>query len=112
MILHKINAIISTATMVTPTGVEPKIEIIIPIKVQRTDKIAEQMITPLKLKIILIEDKAGKITSADIKREPTKFIANTIIIAVITAINKWYRSDFVPVAFAKFSSKVTAKIRL
>ena len=60
----------------------------------------------------LIADSAGKITSAEISREPTKFIASTIITAVITAISRLYVPVLTPVARAKPSSKVTANILL
>lgn len=98
--------------MVEPTGVPATIEIRIPIKAHNTDNTTEQTVTLRKLLNILIAESAGKITSAEINKEPTRFIANTIITAVITAINKLYKSDFIPVALAKFSSKVTAKILL
>ena len=58
------------------------------------------------------KDKAGKITSAEISSEPTRFMARTMITATISAIRRLYALAFVPVAFAKFSSKVTAKILL
>ena len=57
-------------------------------------------------------DSAGKITSAEISSEPTRFIASTITTAMMMAISRLYRSAFVPTALAKFSSKVTAKILL
>ena len=53
---------------------------------------------------------AGKIINAEISREPTSFIASTITVAVIIAIIKLYLSALIPVALAKFSSNVTAKI--
>ena len=74
--------------MVEPTGVENIIDNTMPKKAQKTDNILEKITTPLKLCITLIADKAGNITSADISKEPTKFIPNTIITAIITAINK------------------------
>ena len=98
--------------MVEPTGVDPRMDISIPIKVQHTEIIAEHMTTPLKLLITLIADNAGKITSAEINNEPTKFIASTIITAVITAISKLYTPVFIPVALAKLSSNIIANIRL
>lgn len=96
--------------MVEPTGVETSIEMKIPKVAQITDIIAEPMITPRKLLKTPIADSAGKITKADTSNEPTKFIANTIIIAVITAMSKLYLLAFTPVASAKVSSKVTANI--
>ena len=78
----------SAATIVEPTGVENKIDNNRPATAQKTDIIAEQITTPLKFLITRIADSAGKITSADIRSEPTRFIPNTIITAIITAINK------------------------
>jgi len=102
----------STATMVEPTGVFPRMEIAIPRTAHTTDRMAEQMVTDLKLLYTLMLESAGKITSAEISREPTRFIARTIITAIITAIKKLYNLTFVPADIAKFSSKVTAKILL
>ena len=80
--------IILATTIVEPTGVENRIDTNIPDIAQHTEIIAEQITTPLKLCMIRIEDSAGKIMSAEINKEPTKFIAKTIIIAVTTAINR------------------------
>ena len=59
-----------------------------------------------------IAESAGKITSAEISKDPTSFIASTIITAVITAISRLYVPALTPVARAKLSSKVTANILL
>ena len=96
--------------MVEPTGVPATIEVNNPNVAHTTENIAENIITDLKHLKILIADKAGKIISADIKREPTKFIASTIITAIVTAIKKLYAPTLIPVAFEKSSSNVTAKI--
>lgn len=109
---HKIKAIIFTATMVEPTGVEYNIDTNIPTMAQITEIIAEQITTPLKCSINFMDDNAGKITNAEINKEPTKFIPSTIITEITIAIKKLYPSAFIPVAFIKFSSKVTAKKRL
>ena len=106
------KAMISIETIVEPTGVPAKIDRIIPIKAQNTDRIAEHITTEQKDLYILIAEIAGKITNAEINKEPTKFIANTIMTAIMIAINRLYNSTFVPVALAKLSSKVTAKILL
>ena len=103
---------IFTATIVAPTGVEIKIETKIPVTAQKTEITAEHITALLKLLKIRIEARAGNIINAEIKSEPTKFIARTIIIAVIIAISKLYKSDFIPVDLANVSSKVTAKILL
>ena len=69
-------------------GVPARIEIKIPITEQITDIIAEQIVTERKLLNICIDDKAGNIIKAEINNEPTRFIANTMTTAIITAINK------------------------
>ena len=96
--------------MVAPTGVPARIEIIRPALAQISEIITEQIITLLKLLKSLIAESAGKIINAEISSEPTKFIAKTIITAITTAIRRLYKSARTPVAFAKLSSKVTAKI--
>ena len=79
---------------------------------QTTETAAEQIVTERKLLKTLIAERAGKITRAEIKREPTRFIARTIITAIIIAITRLYAELWVPTAVAKFSSKVTQKILL
>ena len=78
----------STATIVLPTGVSPIIDIKSPATEQKTEITAEQTVTDLKLLKILMALSAGKITSAEIKSEPTRFIARTIIIAMIMAMTR------------------------
>ena len=99
-----------TATMVAPTGVAAKIDINIPAKAQTTAITADAIITRRKLLNTRMAEIAGKIINAEISREPTSFIASTITVAVIIAIIKLYLSALIPVALAKFSSNVTAKI--
>ena len=82
------NAIISAATIVLPTGVPVRIETRSPAIEQTTEITAEQIVTERKLLKILIALRAGKITSAEIKSEPTRFIASTIIIAIMIAITR------------------------
>lgn len=82
------NAAKSATTIVDPTGVPAKIEINKPITEQITEIQAEQIVTDLKLLKILMALRAGKITKAEINKEPTRFIAKTIIIAIITAITR------------------------
>lgn len=106
------NITISAATIVEPTGVEKKIDSMIPASAQTTEITPAQITTPLKFCITRIADSAGKITSAEISREPTRFIASTMITAVMTAIRLLYTPARSPVALAKFSSNVTAKMRL
>lgn len=75
-------------TIVEPTGVPARIEIKIPNAEQNIEIIAEQTVTERKLLNICIDDKAGNIINAEINKEPTRFIANTITTAITTAINK------------------------
>ena len=104
------NAATSTATIVDPTGVPARMEMTIPEKAHTTDKAAEQTVTPLKLRNSRMADRAGKITRAEIRRDPTRFIASTMMTAMTTATRRLYVSARVPVALAKSSSNVTAKI--
>lgn len=73
------------ATIVEPTGVSAKIEIIIPSAAHITEITAEATVTLRKFLKILMEERAGKIISAVIRSDPTKFIARTIITAMATA---------------------------
>ena len=75
-----------------------------------TDSIADEITVALKLLNIRIDDKAGNIINADISKDPINLIPNTIVSAVSTAVNILYRPVLIPVAFEKFSSKVTANI--
>lgn len=84
------NTIMSADTIVEPTGVEKIIALRIPMTAAVTDITAEHTITALKLLKSLIAESAGKIISADISSEPTRFIARTIINAVIIAISRLY----------------------
>lgn len=77
-----------TATIVEPTGVPARIEIKSPETEQTTDITEEQIVTVLKLLNNRIALNAGKITRAEIKREPTRFIASTMMIAIIMAITR------------------------
>ena len=104
--------IISTTIIVAPTGVPAKIEAIMPVNEQATEIILEQIITPLKLLNKRIADNAGNITNAETRSEPTKFIATTMTIAIIVENAILNTSVFKPLAFAKFSSNVIAKILL
>ena len=99
----------SVITIVDPTGVSQRIERTIPKNAQHTERIAEKIVTDLKLLKILIADNAGKMTSAETRSEPTRFIARTMMTAIIVAITKFRSVVFVPTAFAKLSSNVTAK---
>ncbi len=78
----------STATMVEPTGVPARIEMMMPAAAQITERTAEKTVTPLKLPKSRIADSAGKMTRAEISREPTRFIARTMMTAITTAISR------------------------
>ena len=101
-----------TTTTVAPTGVENSMDRLMPITDAATAMTAEAMMTFLKLENRRMAVNDGKTIRADVRRAPTRFMANTIIIAVITAISRLYSSEFMPVAYAKVSSKVTANILL
>ena len=81
------NTIIFAVTIVGPMGVPASIAMSIPVTAQTTEITAEHITTNRKLLKIRIADNAGKIISAEISREPTKFIAKTIITAIIIAIS-------------------------
>lgn len=74
-----------------------------------TANIAEQIVTDKKLLNILIEVNAGKIIKLEINIAPIILIPITTATAVKTDISVLYIPTFTPVAFEKFSSKVTAK---
>ena len=82
------KAVRSAATIVLPTGVPARIEIRRPAIEQTTETTAEQMVTERKLLKTRIADRAGKITSAEIKSEPTRFIARTMMTAIMIAITR------------------------
>ena len=82
----------------------------IALTVQSKEIIAAQMVTDLNVLNKRIALKAGKMIRAETSKDPTSFIAKTMITAVITAMIKLYTFVFTPVARAKFSSNVTAKI--
>ena len=112
MITNRPYMTISHATIVDPTGVPDRMDMIMPVRVQRTDRTAEQTVTLLKLLNTLIDDIAGNMTRADMRSDPTRFIARTIIVAIIIAMKMLYKRADVPDVLAKASSKVTAKILL
>ena len=74
--------------MVEPTGVSSRIEQRMPKIAQKTDITAEKRMTDLKFLNSLMDERAGKIIRAEIKREPTRFMARTITIAMMTAIKR------------------------
>lgn len=54
----------------------------------KTDNTAALIVTEQKDLNNRIADNAGKITSAEIRSEPTRFIASTMITAITTAISR------------------------
>ena len=74
--------------MVEPTGVSSRIEQRMPKIAQKTDITAEKRMTDLKFLNSLMDERAGKMIRAEIKREPTRFMARTITMAIITAIKR------------------------
>jgi hypothetical protein len=82
------NAPISTATIVEPTGVPAIMEIRIPVRAQHTESTAEQMVTERKLLNTRMADIAGKMMRAEINRDPTRFMASTIMTAMTTAMSR------------------------
>ena len=74
--------------MVLPTGVPAKIEMRRPDIEHITEMRAEQIVTERKLLKTLIAERAGNITRAEIRREPTRFIARTIITAMMIAMTR------------------------
>ena len=85
MVLNIRKLTMFTATIVAPTGVPSRIDINIPNAAQKTDTITEHIVTALKFLKTRIEQRAGNIISAEIKSAPTKFMATTMTIAIITA---------------------------
>ena len=79
---------ISATTIVGPTGVPKIIDAMIPLAVQTTEIIAELIVTDLNDLKTLILLKAGKIIKAEMSKEPTRFIAKTMMIAVTTAMTR------------------------
>ena len=75
-------------TIVEPTGVPAIMEMRIPRVVQTTDMQAEHTVTARKLLNTRIAESVGKIMRAEIKSEPTRFIASTMVTAVMVAISR------------------------
>ena len=59
-----------------------------PINAQATERTAAQIVTPRKLRQMRMAANAGKTMSAEISKEPTRFIANTMMTATTTARNR------------------------
>ena len=74
--------------MVEPTGVSKRIDERMPNIAQNTDTTAEKRMTDLTFLKSFMDERAGKMIRAEIKREPTRFMARTITMAIITAIKR------------------------
>ena len=96
--------------MLAPQGASKAYDIIIPTINVITDTTAELIVTERKLLNTRIEQSAGKIIRLEISILPISRIPITIVIAVSSAIIILYALTAPPVAFAKLSSKVMAKI--
>ena len=110
--VNKSKAMRFTTTTVAPAGVENRKENTRPIKKQTTATMDEAIITPLNPLHTRIDVRAGKIIKLEISRSSINRIPITMVMAVKNAKMILYRPTFVPVAFAKLSSNVTAKILL
>ena len=76
----------SAATIVGPTGVPARTDTKRPSTAPKTENMQAKIVTFLKLFRNCIAEVAGKIIKAEIKREPTRFIASTMITATNVAI--------------------------
>lgn len=112
IILQIIQQIISKTTIVEPTGVPETIATIRPVIAAITEITQEKIVTFLKLLNRYIEETGGKITRAEIKRVPTRFMERTITEAITDARIMFITFVFTPQAKEKFSSKVMANILL
>ncbi len=99
-------------TTLAPAGIEKLYDMTIPAVKQIMDIIEEQIITNRKLFPIRMDVSAGNIIRLEIRSAPIMRIPTTIVAAVSSAISMLWSPEFIPVAFAKRSSKVTAKILL
>lgn len=106
------NAAASKRTMVAPTGVEKTMDINMPARAHTTDTMAEQMVTPLNVRHTRMAESAGKTTSADKSKAPTRLIPITITNDTIMASAVLYLLVWMPVARANDSSNVMEKILL
>ena len=78
------NGTISTLTMVHPTGVPHKMDTKIPVTAPMTDTTAETQTHPRKLLHNCIAVNVGSTINAEISKAPTRFMASTIIVSIIS----------------------------
>ena len=82
----------SAATIVLPTGVPARTAIKIPVIAHATEMIAVQIVTEKKLLKRRIEESAGKTMRAEMRSDPTRFMASTMMTAVMIATRRLYAS--------------------
>ena len=99
-----------TATIPAPAGIDHRQDAMIPVAKHTTETIAEEITTALNRENTRMEVNAGKMIRLEISIVPIIRIPTTIVTAVSTAIIRLYNPVFMPVALAKDSSNVTAKI--
>ena len=104
------NATMSAATIVEPTGVPARMATTIPVREQTTEITAAATVTEKKLLKNRMAESDGNTTSAETSNAPTRFMARTMIAAMMIAIRRLNALTLTPVACAKFSSNVMAKI--
>ena len=80
----------SATTIVEPTGVLATTEARIPTKEQNTAIIVAHMVTLLKFLQTLMAESAGNTIRAEMRSEPTRFIARTMTTAIIVARRRLY----------------------
>jgi hypothetical protein len=96
------------STTLAPVGVAYIYEMTIPAKKHSIETRAEQTVTLKNFLNRRIELRAGKIIRLEISMAPIMRIPSTIVRAVKIAMSVLYKPVFIPAAFAKVSSKVTA----
>ena len=84
---HIRNVTRSATTMVGPMGEAIKSDAVIPTNAWNKEMQAAQTVTCLNVLKMRIAERAGKITKADTKSAPKRFIATTTVTAVTMAIS-------------------------
>ena len=98
--------------MLAPAGMLAVYESTSPTRNEESETEAAEKTTPRKLLKKRIEVTAGNIISPEMSSAPISLMPTAIVTPVSTAITMLQRSASTPVALAKSSSKVTAKILL
>ena len=110
MILKIIKTIKFTITIVAPVGVEFIYDIISPIIKVKIDMITLDITTLLNFLNISIDESVGNIIKLDIRSDPISLIPRTTTTEHRHAKIALYKSVFIPIDLANFSSKVMANI--